>query len=352
MPAARPLRSDLLPRGRDAVTILALDGGGIRGIIPARVVEALEDRTGMPACRLFDLVAGTSTGGILALALTTPGRDGRTPAYPASALVGMYRARGPEIFRRSLAHSVRTLYGLAGPRYGAEPLERVLREYLGSARLSAALAPVLVTSYDTVEAAPYLFKSYRERSTAIAGSGVPDDHLLWQAARATSAAPTFFPPFLLPRAGAGGRARCLVDGGVYANNPAMCALADAYKLFGGARSRYLVVSIGTGKDDLRLSYGQVKGRGLLRWAIPILKIAFDGVSDTVDYQASEMADRAWRFQADDVEQELDDASPDAIRRLVAAADALVERRRSELDELARVLRANVAAMGALAERQS
>jgi patatin-like phospholipase/acyl hydrolase len=351
MPDARPLRSDLLARGRDAVTILALDGGGIRGIIPARVIEALEDRTGMPACRLFDLVAGTSTGGILALGLTAPGEDGRTPAYAASALVGLYRTRGPEIFRRSLAHSVRTLGGLAGPKYGAESLERVLREYFGAARMSAALTPVLVTSYDTAAAAPFLFKSYRARSAAIAASGLPDDHLMWQAARATSAAPTYFPPFLLEYAGPRGGDRSLVDGGIFANNPAMCALADAYKLFGGSRSRYLVVSIGTGKDELRLSYARVKGRGILRWAIPILKMTFDGVSDTVDYQASEMADRAWRFQADDVEQELDDASPDAIRRLVAAADALVERRRSDLDELARVLRTNVAASpDPLAER--
>lgn len=348
----RKLRSDLLPRGRDAVTILALDGGGIRGIIPARVVEGLEERTGMPACRLFDLVAGTSTGGILALGLTVPGEDGRTPAHSAAELVQLYRRRGAEIFRRSPGHALRTLWGLAGPKYAAEPLERVLRDAFGAARLSAALAPALVTSYDTAAAEPYLFKSYRERSPAIAGSGLPDDHLAWQAARATSAAPTYFPPFRLEGSGPGARARSLVDGGVFANNPAMCALADAYKLFGGSRSRYLVVSIGTGEDALELSYAQVKGRGLLRWALPILKIAFDGVSETVEYQASEMADRAWRFQADGVVQDLDDASPDAIRRLVAAADALVARRRSDLDELARVLRANVAAVGPAAERRS
>jgi predicted acylesterase/phospholipase RssA len=350
MPAARPLRSDLLPRGRDLVTILALDGGGIRGIIPARVVEALEERTGMPACRLFDLVAGTSTGGILALGLTAPREDRRSPAYSAADLVRLYRTRGPEIFRRSPWHSIRTLGGLAGPKYAAGPVERVLQESFRNARMSDALAPVLVTSYDTAAAAPFLFKSYRERSPAIAGTGLPDDHLMWQAARATSAAPTYFPPFLLEGAGPRGRARSLVDGGVFANNPAMCALADAYRLFGGARCRYLVVSIGTGNDELRLSYARVKGRGLLRWAIPILKIVFDGVSDTVDYQAAEMADRSYRFQAEEVEQELDDASPDGIRRLAAAADELVERRRSELDELARLLRANLAPSGPVAER--
>lgn len=349
MRMARPVRTDLVPRGRDFVTILAIDGGGIRGLIPARVLEALEDRAGMPACRLFDLVAGTSTGGIIALALTKPNADRSGPEYAAKALVDLYRERGPEIFSRSIVHTLSTLGGLAGPKYAAEPLEGVLREYFESARLSDALTPVLVTSYDTAAAAPYLFKSYRERTAP--GSPLPDDHLMWQAARATSAAPTFFPPFRLDGAAPGDGARSLVDGGVFANDPAMCALADAYKMFGGARSRYLVVSIGTGNDEIRLAYGEVKGRGLLRWAIPVLKVVFDGVSDTVDYQAQEMADRYWRFQEDGVVQEMDDASPDAVRRLLDAADRLVADRSPDLDELARLLRASLAPPAPVAERR-
>jgi patatin-like phospholipase/acyl hydrolase len=346
----RPVRSDLTPRGRD-VTLLALDGGGLRGIIPARVLEALEERTGLPTCRLFDLVAGTSTGGILALALTMPKADRSGPRWSASDLVTLYRTRGPEIFRRSLWHSLVTLRGFAGPKYSARPIEAVLREYFGTARLSDALTAVLVTSYDTAAAGPYLFKSYRERSLEIPGSGLPDDHLMWRAARATSAAPTYFPPFRLESAEGGGQVRSLVDGGVYANDPAMCALADAYKLFGRFRSRYLVVSVGAGNDEIRLSYAQVRGRGLLRWAIPLLKIVFDGVTDVVDYETRELADLYWRFQEEGVTQELDDASPDAIRQLLAAADGLVADRRSDLDELARVLRSNVAPLGPVAERR-
>jgi uncharacterized protein len=351
MPTARPVRTDLVPRGRDWVTILSIDGGGIRGLVPARVLEALEERAGMPACRLFDLVAGTSTGGIISLALTKPNADRSGPEYAASDLVTLYQKRGPEIFSRSTWHSVATLGGIAGPKYAAEPLESILREYFGTARLSDALAPVLVTSYDTAAATPYFFKSYRERTADGPGAPLPDDHLLWQAARATSAAPTFFPPFRLDGGAPGAEARSLVDGGVFANDPAMCALADAYKMFGGSRSRYLVVSIGTGNDEIRLAYGTVKGRGLLRWAIPILKVVFDGVSDTVDYQAREMADRYWRFQEDGVVQEMDDASPDAVRLLLAAADRLVADRRSDLDDLARLLRANLTSPAQVPERR-
>lgn len=343
MPAARPVRR-LRPRGRKFVTVLALDGGGIRGIIPARVLASLERRMGMPASRAFDLVAGTSTGGILALALTKPAAGGVSPRYAAKDLVDLYRTRGPEIFRRSPVHFLTSLGGLAGPKYPGGAIERVLLEYFGTARIAEALAPVLVTSYDTVAAKPYFFKSYRDASGATAAqAAVPDDYLMWQAARATSAAPTYFPPFRLgPPPGTSGADKCLLDGGVFANNPAMCALADAYKMF-GPDSRYLVVSVGTGNDDVRLSYAQLRSRGLLGWAIPILKVAFDGVADTVDYQAEEMAHAYYRFQHDGTEEELDDASPRTIQRLLADADDLVAKSDALLEKLAKELRENVQA---------
>ncbi len=311
--------------------MLALDGGGIRGLIPARVVESLERRTGLPACKLFDLVAGTSTGGILALGLTTPADGGAGPRYSATDLVELYRTRGPEIFQRSLAQLVMSLGGLAGPKYSAGPIEQVLRSYFGTTRLEQALTPVLVTAYDTAGAQPCFFKSYPQ------GARPPDAGAMWEVARATSAAPTYFPPFLLGGAEPGAPARCLVDGGVFANNPALCALADAYKLHGGEAAQYLVVSIGTGNDDLRLACAEVRRRGLLRWAVPILKVVFDGVSDTVDYVTAEMANRYFRFQEEGVEQDLDDVSPAAVRRLLAAADDLIARHDAELEEVARLI---------------
>jgi patatin-like phospholipase/acyl hydrolase len=338
-PAARPLRKDLAPRGRDLVAVLAIDGGGMRGLLAARVLEALEARAGLPVSALFDLVAGTSTGAILALGLVAPAADRAGPRFAASDLVALYRTHGRDIFGRSLLQRIRSLGGLAGPKHDPRAHERVLRQYLGDARLSDALVPVLVTAYDTAAAQPYLFKSYREPRP----DGTPvDDELMWQAARASSAAPTYFPPFALAPAD-GGAERSLVDGGVYANNPAMCALADAYKLFGGGRSRYLVVSIGTGNDEIRLAHRAVAGRGLLGWARPLLKIVFDGASDTVDYQTAEMADRYCRLQDDAVEGDLDDASDAAIAHLLAAGDALVARRAADLQEVADLLRANAAA---------
>jgi predicted acylesterase/phospholipase RssA len=337
------IRTDLEPRGREYVTVLALDGGGMRGLIPARVVEALEKRTGMPACRLFDLIAGTSTGGIVALGLVKPGVDSK-PQYSATDLVDLYRTQGPKIFQWSLGQAVRTLGGLAGPKYPAHNIDGILKGYFGETRVTEALSALLVTSYDTAAARPYFFKSYRQASSwAFEDVQNPDDYLMWQAARATSAAPTYFPPFLLKPIDPRAEDKSLLDGGVFAHNPAMCALADATKLLQRFELPCLLVSIGTGHEELRLAHRAVRWRGILRWATPILKIVFDGVSDTVDYQAAEMADQYHRFQVETVAAELDDASPDTIQRLLAAADELISRHDDALTALAKILKENVSA---------
>jgi patatin-like phospholipase/acyl hydrolase len=341
------LRTDLKPRGRRFITILSLDGGGIRGLIPARIVETLERRTGLPACHLFDVIAGTSTGGIIALGLTRPSADPATPMYSAMELVDLYRKHGPKIFHRSLGHIVVTAGGLAGPKYSSDGIEAVLKDYFGKTRIREAMTSVLVTSYDTAEANPYFFKSYRA-STSASGSLRDGDYLMWQAARATSAAPTYFPPFRLKPLDPSAADKSLLDGGVFANNPAMCAMADAYKLFRDFDMPVLVVSVGTGNDDLRLVYNDVKGRGLLRWAVPILKVVFDGVSDSVDYEAQEMADEYYRFQEDSVAEPLDGASPEAIQRLLAAADDLISRRDSDLTTVARILTDNLSPVAPVA----
>ncbi len=336
------VRTDIPPLGHEYITILALDGGGMRGLLAARVVQSLEMRTRMPACRMFDLIAGTSTGGILALGLAKPG-VGPRPEYSATDLVDLYRTHGPAIFRRSLWHALITLGGLAGPKYPAGNVEAVLRRYFGEARVTEALTSVLVTSYDTAAARPYFFKSYRPASAwAFEGAQNFHDYLMWQAARATAAAPTYFPPFRLAPIEQGAADKSLLDGGVFANSPTLCALADAFRMFRAVERPFLVVSVGTGNDQLRLTYDRVKGRGLLRWAVPILNIVFDGVSDAVDYQAAEMADRYYRFQEEAVAEELDDASPDTIQRLLAAADDLIARNDSVLGRLANELRRNVA----------
>lgn len=326
---------------KEYVRILSIDGGGMRGIVPAVLLEALEARVKKPLSEVFDLIAGTSTGGIIALALSKPDQSGR-PQYSPAAICNLYRQEGKRIFNRPVAHIVATLGGLTGPKYPADGIDQVLREYLGEVRLSKALTRVMVTSYDTAASTPYFFKSFRPKLEGYESSHgdatSPDDHLMRLAARATSAAPTFFPPLALANIDRTEPERALIDGGVFADNPSMCALAEAVRRF--PDRKYLLVSLGTGSDQEQLLYGEVRRFGLACWAVPILKVVFDGVSDATDYELSQILGPSnyFRFQCDSHDLQMDDASDEAIKRLLQYANDLVKESVADLDRLANLLR--------------
>ena len=306
--------------------VLSIDGGGIRGIIPATVLAELELETGHQTAELFDLIAGTSTGGILALGLTAPAADGsRKPAWRAGDLVDLYEREGRNIFHSDVLHDVVSAGGLLDERYPAAGLEKALGRYLGDAMLTEAVTDVLITAYDIENRRPFFFKSHR--ATGEQGWDYP----MRVVARATSAAPTYFEPARVT-AGDGRTGFTLVDGGVFANNPAMCAYAEARR--DGAQD-VVIVSLGTGQLTRRLPYKDVKGWGLIEWARPILDVVFDGVSDAIDYQLDQLLgpDRHVRLQVDldrGAKDALDDASPRNIGLLKERAAELVAHERERL----------------------
>lgn len=269
--------------------VLSLDGGGIRGLIPAVLLSELERRSGKPICDLFDLIAGTSTGGVLALGLTCPdpasvaddpaGRP--SPLYSAEKLADLYARDGARIFRRSVWHRLRSVGVLAEEKYQSGGVEEVLGTYFGDARLTHALTSVLVTAYDLELRKPHFFKSHK------AASDDRRDFLIRDAARATVAAPTYFEPARV-RVRPGEDWITLVDGGVYANNPAACALVEAMAFWKRPPSEVLLLSLGTGEYTKPILFEDARGWGLARWAQPILDVVFDGVNDTVDYQAASL----------------------------------------------------------------
>jgi len=323
----------------DVLKVLAIDGGGIRGVIPATVLSAIEDRTETPIASLFDLIAGTSTGGILALGLVKPGENGR-PEYSASDLVGLYEKEGKHIFDRSLWHRVIALDSLLDEKYEAKGLESVLKRYFGDVPLSKAVTETLVTSYELETREPWFFARHKAQADSAF------DFPMRFVARATSAAPTFYEPEeLTTTKPAGG----LVDGGVYANNPAMCAYVEAMDLHRDAEE-VLVVSLGTGQHTRPIHYAEAKDWGLALWAKPILNVVFDGVSDTVDHQMkvlcrdSEDGPRYYRFQTElDVgSDDMDDATATNITVLQQKAQQMVEERGDALDKLCEQLTAGAA----------
>jgi uncharacterized protein len=311
-----------------AVKILSIDGGGIRGIIPATVLAEVERRTGRPIASLFDLIAGTSTGGIIALALTAPGRDGG-PRLSAAEVVGLYLEEGPGIFSRSVLRTVLSVDGLLDERYSDAGLEAALRRYLGDATLAEAITPVLVTAYALEERRPFFFKSRRAEARP-AG-----EYPMRVVARATSAAPTYFEPESVPsdRGGTVG----LVDGGVCVVNPAMSAYAEARR--DGAEIS-LVASLGTGQQTRPILTARARRWGELAWARPLIDVVFDGMSDVVDYQLSQLlpADRYFRLQVQlAARDELDDASPSNLRALQGDARRLLDVEHERIDALCAAL---------------
>jgi uncharacterized protein len=325
----------------DVLKVLSIDGGGIRGIIPATILSELEERTNTRIAHLFDLIAGTSTGGILALGLVKPDGSGE-PQYSAADLGGLYEKEGKRIFNRSLWHEIVALGNLADEKYDAAGIEGVLQDYFGDARLKDAVTETLVTSYELESRQPWFFARHKALKDAAY------DFPMRFVARATSAAPTYFEPEQLSTTQQNGG---LVDGGVYANNPALCAYVEAKELHPD-HDEILVVSLGTGQHTRAIHYEDAKDWGLAMWAKPILNVVFDGVSDTVDHQMkilcrdSDDGDpRYYRFQTElNVgSDDMDNATATNLLALKEKAQEIVRERSADIEKLCDELTAKVPA---------
>lgn len=343
----------------DRYRILCIDGGGIRGLIPAIVLAELErrlrERSDDPEARIsdyFHMLAGTSTGGLVALSLTAldPDAPGR-PLVSAPELARLYVEDGPAIFRRSLWQRLRTLGGLIGPKYSAGPLRTAVESRLGSAKIGDALRELVVTAYDMTGREPYFFKRWRARQATARDFPVSD------AALATSAAPTYFPSHAVD-------GHALVDGGVFAANPVIAAIAEALKRPpdtgpGLTPTDLLVVSLGTGLQEVGFEQREVAGWGKLGWILPkqgeppVLAAVLGGAADGADHWAHMLLNqptgegpprpgeighgpRYFRFQVElDPPVALDDAGERALSAtLPEAAGRLLDAQGHELDLVA------------------
>jgi len=243
--------------------ILSLDGGGIRGIIPAIILSHIEKKTKKKTSDLFDLIAGTSTGGILALGLTIPNSN-KAPKYSADDLKDLYEKNGRKIFDRSFWRGITSGAGWLEEEYDHKPLEKVLHSYFGNTLLKSALKKVLISCYGIQKRKPHFFKSWRKEY-----NNVP----MKKVARATSAAPTFFEPLKLRY---DDNICALIDGGVFINNPAISAYSEAIRLW-GINEDYIVISLGTGQLTREIKYEDAKGWGKLEWIRPVIDCMMDGI---------------------------------------------------------------------------
>ncbi|WCR59741.1 MAG: hypothetical protein PG978_001189 [Wolbachia endosymbiont of Ctenocephalides felis wCfeF] len=297
--------------------ILSVDGGGIRGIIPAIILAEIESRTKKPISQIFDLMAGTSTGGIVVAGLCKKDK----PQYSANDLVEFYREYGPYIFKSSFfRRSILSWFNCA--QYPYKNIEFVLDKYFGDDTLQSTLNNVLIASYDINNNCPFFFKSWKEGNIK-----------LKDALRAATAAPTYFIPKHLK---IDQIERVLVDGGVFANNPAACAYASSKRLF--PNDDIVLLSIGTGRTDRSIANSRRFGK--ISWIKPLLHVMFSSSLDAVNYQLDQViAGKYIRIQS-----QLKIASPDMdnitsknIKSLQQEAKAMIEDNQKVIEKFCDVL---------------
>ncbi|RWD71673.1 CBASS cGAMP-activated phospholipase [Mesorhizobium sp.] len=245
-----------LPWDLDGLRILSLDGGGIRGILPAKILALCEENFtgGRSAGEYFDYIAGTSTGGIIALGLSI--------GLPASAILEIYLSHGAEIFPPRIQFDWKIsqyaqrawhfMRDLAVYRYDRAALTRELVNVLGNNVVGDAQRRLVVPSFDEFSEVT-LFKTPHH----------PDYRLDWPSrmvdvALSTSAAPTFFSTYK-------NGDRQFADGGVWANNPVMQALVDAMVCYQIDRHQIQILSLGCVESEYAFSGGQVRWGGLWHW---------------------------------------------------------------------------------------
>lgn len=235
--------------------ILSLDGGGIKGIFSAAVLAHLEEDLKIRITDHFDLIVGTSTGGIIALGLGM----GLSPRE----IVHFYVSKGSEIFPRKgwfgLGHYLHN-------KHDPVNLKVSLRECFGERRLSDSVKRLVIPSYNIGEDDVYLFKTpHHERLTR--DYKVP----AWKVAMATSAAPTYFPAFI------GVDHMRLVDGGVWANNPTLVGIAEAVSMLGVSLEAIRVASLGT-TDEIKGRSPSLDQGGKWHWRQEAVNVILRGQS--------------------------------------------------------------------------
>ena len=320
--------------------ILAIDGGGIRGLLPAMIVAEIEKRlrraTGKADCYLsdyFDLIAGTSAGGLLACYYLYHHNGVR---YDAAEAVDLYEKYGATIFKKRLFRSFIRFFGALYPEKG---FEQVLKQVFGDAKLSEAPCNSAVLAYHITDRKAVIF------STDAAQREKSRDYLLRDIARATSAAPTYFR--VAQATAMDDVPSYLIDGGIYANDPTLCAMIEARKTKLLACDGYpklkdmYIVSLGTGRTVKSYRYDRAKRWGVISWAIPLIDMLQSSSAEVVSYQvkslfeAENSSDRYIRIEPElyNVNHRIDDASPHNIDRIKVAGNRFIVEHTVLLDKI-------------------
>ena len=335
----------------NTVKILSIDGGGVRGIFPAILLAHIEDELHALGrhryiYEIFNIIAGTSSGGLIALGLSAPkdpqsSAHKREPIMTAGDLFDFYREKASVIFPNKRNNMGNRIIHAFRNKYDDKNLNALLQRIFGDLTLKDALTNILVTSYDTVNREPRFFKN---RPAASDWGGADLNFYLRDVVRATVAAPTYFSPAFIRAVPDQGKSYSLIDGGVVANNPALSAYIEARKIYPNAM-KYLVLSLGTGVVDKPYPYEEVKDWGYIDWmssfrGLPLLDMIMDGQSDGVVHMLKRLPgvelDR-YDFLLDENHTLMDDASTENMAYMEEKARAFISENRERIKTLCRKL---------------
>ncbi|MTI17242.1 patatin [Rhodobacteraceae bacterium RKSG542] len=332
--------------------ILSIDGGGARALLPLRVLEALQHRLmaqgkTKPLHAYFDLVCGTSTGGMIAAGLCAPKPDEDALGIPALDLVelrGFFEDETRELYisghNSKLTRMIKQPFGQFNKALQERPTEKLLKQRIGWSSVASSLTGIVLPAYDVAARRLVLMSNERPAS-----EGSYNDYYFWQAVRATTAAPSWFEPARVENL-ATGEEHVMIDPSPFLNDPVMIAYAEARKR-GWEPEDLVIVSLGTGNPTNQgFPFTEVSSWSSGTWmspekGVPLLSFLIDGQTRAKGVEASALlADIAGleyhRITTDLPEGLADfhDPRPRYMSQLNEVAEQMIRDHGGELDALA------------------
>jgi len=319
------------------IVILSIDGGGVRGIVPALILQAIERKlpTNSHLTKYFHIMSGTSTGALICLLLNKT-HDEERNVYHMMDIIRIYKTLSKEVFTRSVWQWISSGAGLFAAKYDAKSFENYLLNYLGHTKISETPIFVLVPAFELKTRRMKFFRTQQAKKYA------RKDYYLKDVARATSAAPTYFEAAYIKNIFDRDEG-IYVDGGVGANNPTVSAIVHALEIY-GRNKEIFVLSIGTGTtfstfdDNVEKLKLDIRGMGKVEWASQIIDVLMGANTDVTHFYAlvGLRSKYYYRIQLtlDEECMQLDDGSPENMERLSKITNEFIQENDPLITEIA------------------
>lgn len=308
---------------------------------PGRKIKSTNRGSGYPHCRSLRLFCRHKYRGNSYLPSPLPfPRRSKKSKIQAQEAVDLYLNQGAEIFDRTSIQRVLNPNGLLDEIYNAFPLENLLVEYFSDLKLSQLVKPCIIPAYDIDNRSSHFFAQHDYTKY-----GAGKDFLVRDVCRATSAAPTYFETALVKSIS--GVSYPLVDGGVFANNPTLCAYSEVRNAVDNPTAADMfIVSIGTGSQHASYKYEQAKDWGKIGWIQPVIDIMMAGASETTNYHLEKMYSavqkegnytRIQPARMGNASLDMDNVSKQNLQALAEVGIKTSEDCSAELDKIVKVL---------------